>query len=106
MNCWNQRFFCFVDLQCIVYKSIFLELSGLEFVKAESKTNGINISVDTTNTRIPVITVNNELERKELNILITTRVTDKLDTYDSKTYTNQAVLSIGGTDYGTAQSSV
>jgi len=49
--------------------------SGLEFVKAESKTNGINISVDTTNTRIPVITVNNELERKELNILITTRVT-------------------------------
>ena len=79
--------------------------SGLEFVKAESKTNGINISVDTTNTRIPVITVNNELERKELNILITTRVTDKLDTNDSKTYTNQAVLSIGGTDYGTAQSS-
>ena len=32
-------------------------------------------------------------------------MTDKLDTNDSKTYTNQAVLSIGGTDYGTAQSS-
>lgn len=79
--------------------------SGLEFVEAESKTDGINISVDTTNARMPVITVNNELQRKELNIQITTRVTDKLDTNESKTYTNQAVLSIGGTDYGTAQSS-
>lgn len=79
--------------------------SGLEFVEAESKTDGINISVDTTNARMPVITVNDELQRKELNIQITTRVTDKLDTNESKTYTNQAVLSIGGTDYGTAQSS-
>lgn len=79
--------------------------SGLEFVKAESKTDGINISVDTTKDRMPVITVNAELQRKELNIQITTRVTDKLDTNESKTYTNQAVLSIGGTDYGTAQSS-
>ena len=77
--------------------------SGLEFVEAE--TDGINISVDTTNARMPVITVNNELQREELNIQITTRVTDKLDTNESKTYTNQAVLSIGGTDYGTAQSS-
>lgn len=76
--------------------------SGLEFVEAESKTDGINISVDTTNARMPVITVKDELQRKELNIQITTRVTDKLDTNESKTYTNQAVLSIGGTDYGTA----
>lgn len=79
--------------------------SGLEFVEAESTNSGINIEVDTTNKRMPVITVKKELQRQELIIKITTRVTDKLDTNESKTYTNQAVLSIGGKDYGTAQSS-
>ena len=76
---------------------------GLEFVNAESQTEGISISVDKTNIRRPVITINNQLQQKELNIKVTTRVTDKLDTNNAKTYTNQAILSIGRTDYGTAQ---
>lgn len=76
---------------------------GLEFVDAESLTDGITISVDKTNSRRPVITINEPLQRKELNIKVTTRVTDKLDTNDAKTYANQAVLNIGGTDYGTAE---
>ena len=79
--------------------------SGLEFVEAESTNSGINIEVDATNKGMPVITVKNELQRQELIIKITTRVTDKLDTNESKTYTNQALFSIGGKDYGTAQSS-
>lgn len=77
---------------------------GLEFVDAESKTSGINISTETLNNGNVVITVNNPLgSNQELSILVTTKVTDKLGDGEAKTYLNRAELSINGTTYGTSQ---